>query len=205
MKTFGQLIKELREEKGWMLQELAGWIGKSIAYVSQIERDNSPTIASEETAERIIDAFRKHAKIDELTVKKLEKAYRRDLKTHVVERIFPSSTLLEQFFADTRLSVGAVASRMTDETGRPRSRQIVQVWKNGVQMPTHEAAQDLARVFVNAGITSSRVDDYLKMHLFDSVFASRDIAHFSAAQKQSVADCAVQAFFGAPMSAKASV
>ena len=72
--------------------------------------------------------------------------------------MYDSSLLLELFFKDTHLSVEQVAKRMTGKTGERRSRQIVQVWKNGLQLPTPKAVDVLISVFGEAGVS----DDLLK-------------------------------------------
>ena len=70
MKTFGQQVREIREQKGIMLQELASEVGKSDAYLSQIENPRSGTPPSEEAGELIIQALG----VDSATQEKLKKA-----------------------------------------------------------------------------------------------------------------------------------
>jgi transcriptional regulator with XRE-family HTH domain len=188
MKTFGQRVKEIRMENGLLLQDLAAMVGKTPAYISQIERPDSGTPPSEEVGLEII----KRLKVDVETKAELKELLYRTIESHKVARLFESSLLLEQLFQDTRLPVGEVANRMSELEGKPRSRQIVQVWKNGVQLPTHDAAIHICRVFASAGIKQDRLDEYRRRHLYDLVYSSKDIEHFTKRQKHLLAQCAVE-------------
>lgn len=188
MNTFGELVKEIRKEKGWLLMDIAEKVGKSVAYISQIERPTSQTIPSKEVGELIIRALG----VDAKTRAKLKHALEYDLEHHVVERIFPSSKKLEDFFDETKLSVAAVADQLKDERGNSRSRQIVQVWKNGLQLPMPQTVPDLMKVFRKAGISENRIKEYEDAHLYDTVYFSRDISHFKPSQKEALARTAVK-------------
>ena len=192
MKTFGQQVREIREQKGIMLQELASEVGKSDAYLSQIENPRSGTPPSEEAGELIIQALG----VDSATQEKLKKALERTIREHKVERMYDSSLLLELFFKDTHLSVEQVAKRMTGKTGERRSRQIVQVWKNGLQLPTPKAVDVLISVFGEAGVSDDLLKEYRRKHVFDTVYFSKDIAHFSEKQKVTLAECAIKILDG---------
>jgi len=198
-KTFGPMVTAIREEKGLLLQDLADSLPdrKSVAYLSQIERQSSQTMPGAEIGRAIIKAL----KVDAATRARLEQALKHDLESHQVERLFPSSNLLETFFTDTRMSVAAIAANLIED-GKPRSRQIVQVWKNGVQLPTPQAAKALMAEFRKVGITEEAANAYLRAHLHDSVFYSKDLAHLTAPQRQRIADCAVSTVFGVPAGAK---
>jgi transcriptional regulator with XRE-family HTH domain len=187
MKTFGQLVRELREKRGWLVQDLAAKCQVSGAYISQIENPHSGTVASIETGQRIINEL----ELDIATTTKLLKALERTAREHKVERVYPSSLLLENFFDLSGLSVAAVAGRLVGANGQSRSRQIVQVWKNGLQLPTPEAAHDLVHVFEEAGISGNDLKEYSKAHLRDTVYFSKDIAHLTDDERTALAACAV--------------
>ena len=191
MKTFGPLVTKIREEKGMLMQDLADQIETSRAYLSQIERTNSQTMPSREVAEKIIAALQ----VDRKQAKELRDALEHDLETHQIERVYPSSKLLEDFFASTPLSVQAAADRLKDERGKRRSRQIVQVWKNGLQLPPPQAVASLIALFRNAGIPEARLQQYAEAHLYDAVFHSKDLAHIPPMRRRRIAECAVSIQF----------
>lgn len=188
MKTFGELVREIREQKGTLLQDLAYAVGKSVAYLSQIERPTSGTPPSEEVGQSIIEKLG----VDAATRAKLDKALKETIRRHKVKRIYNSSLLLERFFEDAKMSVEQGANKMTGKSGVPRSRQIVQVWKQGLQLPTHETANDLMQVFRDAGVSNDQLREYLRSRLYDSVYHNSTFSHFTEKQKKAIAECAVQ-------------
>lgn len=53
--TLGKRIKQLRKDKGWSLQDIAGQTGLSVSYHSDIETDR--TDPSLKTLVKLADAF----------------------------------------------------------------------------------------------------------------------------------------------------
>ncbi len=188
MKTFGELVKEIRLAKGMLQQDLADKVDKSVAYISQIERTTSQTPPSEEVGRNIIEKL----EVDAATRARLEKTLKKTIQEHKVERVYDSSLLLEEFFKDAKMSVEQVANRMIGKNGERRSRQIVQVWKNGLQLPTQEAIEGLTQVFQDAGISDERLKDYSRQHLYDSVYHNSTFSHFTEKQKRAIAEAAVR-------------
>lgn len=199
MKEFKALVKEAREKKNLMMMDLAANIKVSVAYVSQIENENSPVLPGEDVATRLITELAANPAHH----KQLETAYKRAVSKRKVERIFPSSEILEELLGMTGLSANQIRQRLKTDEGEKRSRQSVQVWKQGLLLPGIQAATDLMAVLREENISEKNIIRYMKARLYDAVYFSSAIEHISEENRQQIAAYAVSVEYKKHNSAKA--
>ena len=188
MKRFGELLREVREVRGWQQQELARRVNKSDAYISLIENTQSGVLPSLEFGNKIIAALRPNAS----TRIKLKKALERDIYEPRSSRVYDSSEELEKLFTKSSLTVAEVASKLSEGNPEGRSRQTVQAWKNGRLLPPHEAVDKLLAVFRNAGIPETDLADYRRRRLFDLIFFDKLFEKLTENQRKKIADYVVE-------------
>lgn len=110
--TFGDRVRELRQEKRWTLRDLAERVGVGFTYLSRVENErlNFGDYPSDALIHRLADAF--DSDVDELTV--LAKRVPERIRQRVLQRpdVFGALANCDDKTLDKVLGQIAVKSRM---------------------------------------------------------------------------------------------